>query len=71
MSAKKSKKKSIKTKKLIEASTLRRLAVEASCDPRTISRVAEGLEVRGLAGQRAKRVLIGAGFSVPGSGEGK
>jgi len=44
------------------AATLRRLAVEAQVDPRTIDRVVKGLPVRGLAGERARKVLIAAGI---------
>jgi hypothetical protein len=46
----------------IDASTLRRLAVQASCDPRTIAAVAQGRAVRGLAGERARAALIAEGL---------
>jgi hypothetical protein len=46
----------------IDAPTLRRLAVRASCDPRTIKAVFEGTPVRGLAGERARAALIEAGL---------
>ena len=36
---------------------LRRLAVKASCDPRTIKKLLDGEEVGGLAGERARAVL--------------
>lgn len=49
----------------LDAATLRRLAVRASTDPRTIAAVAEGRPVRGLAGERAKRVLIEIGYPFP------
>lgn len=40
----------------------RKLAVEASVDPRTIVRTLEGRRVRGMAGDRARRVLVEAGL---------
>jgi hypothetical protein len=43
----------------------RQLAVNASCDPRTIDKVARGERVRGLAYYRARAALIAAGFPVP------
>lgn len=46
-------------------STARKLAVEASCDPRTIYRVYRGEKVRGLAGERARTVLERHGFLTP------
>lgn len=49
----------------LDSATLRRLAVRASCDPRTIVAVAEGRPVRGLAGERARRVLIEIGYPLP------
>ena len=47
------------------AATLRRLAVRASCDPRTILAIAEGRPVRGMAGERARRALVEAGYPLP------
>jgi len=41
---------------------LRRIAVEASCDPRTVLRVLEGAPVDTLARERARDVLIRAGL---------
>ena len=41
----------------LEAHFLRRLAVEASVDPRSIQRVLEGKPVRGMSGQRIIEVL--------------
>lgn len=49
----------------LDSATLRRLAVRASCDPRTITAVASGREVRGMAGERARRVLVEAGYPFP------
>jgi hypothetical protein len=48
----------------LDDATARRLAVAASCDPRTIKRAARGERVRGLAGQRARAALRDAGFVV-------
>jgi len=49
----------------LDSATLRRLAVRASCDPRTIVAVASGRTVRGMAGERARRVLVEAGYPFP------
>lgn len=46
----------------LDTATLRRLAVEANCDPRTVAAVAEGTEVRGDAGHRARAALVKAGY---------
>jgi hypothetical protein len=46
----------------LDAATLRRLAVRASCDPKTIQKLWRGGNVRGLAGQRAWAVLREAGL---------
>lgn len=46
----------------IDAATLRRLAVEASVDPRTIKKVLNGDAVVGLSGERARAVLIKEGL---------
>jgi hypothetical protein len=54
-----------KTADLIDAATLRRISVEASCDPRTIVAVLRGDTRRGLAFERAKEALEKAGFQVP------
>jgi hypothetical protein len=51
-----------KTPRKLDAATARRLAVEASCDPRTLQRVLDGEEVRGLAGERALKVLVEHGL---------
>ncbi|MBK8994469.1 MAG: hypothetical protein IPM35_01775 [Myxococcales bacterium] len=48
--------------KTIDASTLRRLAVQADVDPRSLLRLYHGKPVRGSAGHRARRVLIEAGY---------
>lgn len=49
-------------RKTIDAATARRLAVKASVDPRTITRVLQGVQVRGDAGNRARAALIEAGY---------
>ncbi len=49
----------------IPAYQLRRLAVRAAVDPRTILAVAAGRRVRGLAGERARAALAAAGYPVP------
>lgn len=54
----------------IDAATLRRLSVEASCDPRTILAVAAGDPVRGLARERAHAALVAAGL-LPANGASK
>ncbi len=51
-----------KEKPPLDESTLRRLAVDASCDPRTIKKVYEGQPVEGLAGERARAILIKEGL---------
>ena len=50
------------TPRKLDAATARKLAVEASCDPRTLRRVLEGDAVRGLAGERAREVLVKHGL---------
>lgn len=56
---------------VIDAATLRRLAVEASCDPRTILAVAKGTSVKGLAGERARAALVAAGYQLSTNGDGR
>ena len=51
--------------KKIDAAILRRLAVRASCDPKTIQKVANGIPVRGLAYERARLALVEAGLWPP------
>jgi hypothetical protein len=48
-----------------DTATKRRLAVEASCDLRTIQKAFDGEPIRGLAGHRARAVLKAAGYDVP------
>lgn len=48
--------------KKADASTLRRLAVLADVDPRSLGRLLRGEHVRGAAGHRARRVLIQEGY---------
>ena len=50
------------TPRTLDAATARTLAVEASCDPRTIIRVFRGEQVRGMAGDRARAVLLAHGL---------
>ena len=49
----------------LDAATARKLAVEASCDPRTIQRAFAEQTVRGLAGERAQEVLVKHGLLAP------
>ncbi len=44
-------------RKALNAGRARELAVEASCDPRTLRKVLAGKPVRGLAADRARAVL--------------
>lgn len=48
--------------KKIPTHKLRKLAVEAEADPRTVQKVYEGKTVRGLALERVRRVLAAAGL---------
>lgn len=41
---------------------LKRIALEASVDPRTLRRVLRGEEVRGMAGYRAREALAARGL---------
>ncbi len=50
---------------MLDAAQLRVIAVRAGCDPRTVRKVAQGLEVRGMAGRRARAALCEAGIAVP------
>ena len=54
----------MKEPKRIHAMKLRALAVAASCDERTIQKVAEGHPVTGMSMHRAAKVLQAAGFEV-------
>ncbi len=49
----------------LDEATRRKLAVDASCDPRTIDKALRGKPIRGLAGHRARAALEAAGFTVP------
>ncbi len=46
----------------LATAVVRRLAVEASCCPRTIEKVYRGEPVRGLASYRARAALAAAGI---------
>lgn len=48
--------------KIISTIRARRFALAAHCDPRTIVKVLEGKNVRGMAGERAQKVLVDAGL---------
>lgn len=49
-----------RARKTLDAATVRRLATEAECDPRTIIKVLNGASGMGLSYQRARRVLVEA-----------
>jgi len=49
----------------LDAATLRELAVNAHCDPRTVGKVARGVPVRGSVARRAFAALKAAGFDPP------
>lgn len=48
----------------LDKATKRRLAVQASCDPRTIEKILAGEPVVGMARERARAVLEREGFLV-------
>lgn len=48
--------------KLPDTARLRELAVTAGVDPRTLKKILVGAKVRGMAGRRARTVLVGAGL---------
>ena len=50
------------TPERLDASTVRELAVRASCDPKTIVRAFQGKKVKGMSGNRARVVLMDAGL---------
>lgn len=54
-----------KPRPVLNASTVRRLSVAASCDPRTIRRAAAGEPIRGMSGERARAALRAEGFDIP------
>lgn len=47
---------------LPDPGTLRALAVQADVDPRTIAKMLEGKNVKGMSGRRARSVLEAAGL---------
>lgn len=44
---------------------VRRIAADASVDPRTLHRLLRGEPVRGLAGERARAALEAVGIAIP------
>lgn len=46
----------------IDEATARRLAVKADVDPKTIKKLVAGGAVRGMAGERGRKVLVEAGY---------
>jgi hypothetical protein len=51
--------------KKIDSATRRRLAVLASCDPRTLDKALRSEPIRGLAGHRARAILRDARLLPP------
>jgi hypothetical protein len=49
----------------LAAAELRAIAVEASCDPRTVARVLRGERASGLVDARIRRVLVLRGIVLP------
>lgn len=50
-------------KHVIDEATVRRLSVLADADPRSIRKVLRGGKVRGMAGERVRRVLEEHGYA--------
>lgn len=50
------------TQRVPDAGTVRALAVQADVDPRTIMKELKGERTRGMAGRRARAVLVEAGL---------
>ena len=50
------------TRRIPDAAILRALAVQADVDPRTILKELKGTRARGMAGRRARAVLLRAGL---------
>ena len=50
------------------AADVRRLAVKADVDPRTLLRVAAGEPVKGMAARRARSVLLAEAYPIPDAG---
>ena len=50
------------TRRKLDTSTARRLAVEADTDPRTIQKMLRGDPARTIAAKRARRVLVSHGI---------
>jgi hypothetical protein len=47
----------MKSHNVVDILTVREIALEASCDPRSVQRELGGERVRGLAGDRIRRAL--------------
>lgn len=58
------------TPRQLSAAALRRIAVAAAADPRTVARVVAGLYVRGDVGDRIRSALAAAGYTVPAPPDG-
>lgn len=52
---------------ILDWATLRRLATQAKCDPRTIAKIARGEKVVGFPAERARKALEKEGIA-PGAG---
>lgn len=48
----------------MQAHNVRRVAVEAQCDPRTVTKYLGGGEIRGFVGERIKQALEKFGLSI-------
>lgn len=57
------------TRCVLDAAMVRALAVEADVDPRTITKELDGTRTRGMAGRRARAVLLKAGLVATTDGE--
>lgn len=47
---------------MIDTALLREIAVESSCDPRTVGKVIDGGKARGMVDRRIRRVLAARGI---------
>lgn len=53
------------SQRTIDESTMRRLCVEAECDPRTLRKVLRGAEAKSMSAKRARGALVRAGILQP------